>query len=438
MITSLDRCKFILYFKFIFGVIIGFYINPCFSKNIESQYDVIIPDEILVNIQGKSLKKYATFLTKISEDKTGLIHPNFKNSFNIFLTSKNRLNKSLTLKGRARITGDYDDHINIREGISSLMIRLKKSNLGGITKFRLLLPVTRNGNSEIFWSVLMEYLGFPVPYRKIVQVYFNNDKKKIPMIFSERAEKEFLERFGFRETAIIEVDERQEFANRYWRLDPKRCLGDYIENKKACKFNDAPEHLPYKIENENFLKNITSVEIFYRGIISLLEKEEINQFNKFFRNLNMKYAKHGLGRINEKYIYNPIFHNKIPIYVDGMVKIPECNKKVKINKLPIYFQKSFKILEKVYELRSLGKTFTNDMKCVVLEVLNMQQKIELKLKKIDNQLNYNLINTKSTSFFKPILKRHNISAPIIHLSNNFKTAMYCDTIYEIKGKIVVY
>ena len=67
-----------------------------------------------------------------------------------FLTSKNRLNKSLTLKGRARITGDYDDHINIREGISSLMIRLKKNNLGGITKFRLLLPVTRNGNSEIF------------------------------------------------------------------------------------------------------------------------------------------------------------------------------------------------------------------------------------------------------------------------------------------------
>jgi len=130
MITSLDRCKFILYFKFIFGVMICSYINPCFSKTIESQYDVIIPDEILVNIQGKSLKKYATFLTKISEDKTGLIHPNFKNSFNIFLTSKNRLNKSFTLKGRARITGDYDDHINIREGISSLMIRLKKSNLG--------------------------------------------------------------------------------------------------------------------------------------------------------------------------------------------------------------------------------------------------------------------------------------------------------------------
>ena len=434
MNTSLNRYKFMMYFKFIFAVIIGFIINPCFSKNIEAQYDVIIPDELLINIQGKSLKKYATFLTKISEDKTGLIHPNYKNSFNIFLTSKNRLDKSFTLKARARITGDYDDHINIREGISSLMIRLKKSNLGGITKFRLLLPVTRNGNSEIFWSVLMEYLGFPVPYRKIIHVYFNNDKKKIPMIFSERAEKEFLERFGFRETAIIEVDERQEFANRYWRLDPKRCLGDYIENKKACKFNDAPEHLPYKIENESFLKNPTSIEIFYRGIISLLEKEEKNQLNEYFRNLNIKYAKHGLGRINEKYIYNPIFHNKIPIYVDGMVEIPGCSKKIQTNKLPIYFQKSFKILEKVYELRSLGKTLTNDMKCVVVEVLNMQKKIEFKLKKINNQLNYNLINTKSTSFFKPILNRHNISTPIIHLSNNFKTAIYCDSIYKIKGK----
>ena len=98
MNTSLNRYKFMMYFKFIFAVIIGFIINPCFSKNIEAQYDVIIPDELLINIQGKSLKKYATFLTKISEDKTGLIHPNYKNSFNIYLTSKNRLDKSFTLK----------------------------------------------------------------------------------------------------------------------------------------------------------------------------------------------------------------------------------------------------------------------------------------------------------------------------------------------------
>ena len=84
MITSLYRCKFMIVFQIYICSNNWFYINPCFSKNIEAQYDVIIPDEILINIQGKSLKKYATFLTKISEDKTGLIHPNYKNSFNIF------------------------------------------------------------------------------------------------------------------------------------------------------------------------------------------------------------------------------------------------------------------------------------------------------------------------------------------------------------------
>ena len=99
----------------------------------------------------------------------------------------------------------------------------------------------------------MEYMGFPVPYRKMVKVYFNNDKKKTLMIFSERAEKEYLERYGFRESPIIEVDERQEFANRYWRSDPKKCLGNFIIKNNICDFDDAPQHLPYKIENESFL-----------------------------------------------------------------------------------------------------------------------------------------------------------------------------------------
>ena len=66
----------------------------------------------------------------------------------------------------------------------------------------------------------------------------------------------------------------------------------------VCNNNDSPPYLPFKIENQKFLKNTTSIEVFYRGIISLLEMEE-NDLTKYFKSLNNKYAKHGLGRINE-------------------------------------------------------------------------------------------------------------------------------------------
>ena len=51
------------------------------------------------------------------------------------------------------------------------------------------------------------------------------------MIFSERAE-EFLERFGFRETNY-RSGRKTRIRKQILRLDPKRCLGDYIEKKKS-------------------------------------------------------------------------------------------------------------------------------------------------------------------------------------------------------------
>ena len=42
--------------------------------------------------------------------------------------SLKKQNQISRLKAKARITGNYDDHINIREGISSLMIRLSDKN----------------------------------------------------------------------------------------------------------------------------------------------------------------------------------------------------------------------------------------------------------------------------------------------------------------------
>ena len=46
----------------------------------------------------------------------------------------------------------------------------------------------------------------------------------------------------------------------------------------------------------------------------------------------------------------PIFHNKIPIYVDGMVKIPECNKKLRSINYLFIFKKVLKYLKRSMNL----------------------------------------------------------------------------------------
>ena len=60
---------------------------------------------------------------------------------------------------------------------------------------------------KYFWSLLMETLGFPTPYKKIVTV--NLLGTEYSAIFEESIEKEFIERWGFRESPIISIDERQ-------------------------------------------------------------------------------------------------------------------------------------------------------------------------------------------------------------------------------------
>ena len=71
------------------------------------------------------------------------------------------------------------DHISIQEMMSSLSISLNYGNVGGVTRFRLLLPKTRNKENEILWSILMEEMGFPVPYRKFIKVNLMGIKKNI-------------------------------------------------------------------------------------------------------------------------------------------------------------------------------------------------------------------------------------------------------------------
>ena len=80
------------------------------------------------------------------------------------------------------------------------------------------------------WASLMEAMGYPVGYRKLVTVNFNG--VSYDAIFEESTEKEFLERWSFREAPIVEMDERQIWAYGSWDKDEINCLRTL--NVKNC------------------------------------------------------------------------------------------------------------------------------------------------------------------------------------------------------------
>ena len=68
-------------------------------------------------------------------------------------------------EGRVRQSGDWPDHIDIKEGkpFRSLDVSLTTGNIVNAVKFKLLIPETRHNNNEILGSLIIKELGFITP-----------------------------------------------------------------------------------------------------------------------------------------------------------------------------------------------------------------------------------------------------------------------------------
>lgn len=347
--------------------IVIFFILFSFQKHsfsYERVYKYEVPDQI--KIIFNDYKKYLIQIHRASEAKNPYGNPYIKDKFKKNSQIKgsylSKSNKEVLFKGKARITGDWLDHISKKNLLSSLSLSLDYGNIGGITKFRLLLPETRNNENEIFWSVLMEEIGFPVPFRKFIKVDLMGIERIF--IFEERAEKEFLESWGFRETPIIEFDEREIWNNAiYTYSGGSKTKENWLNNNK------------YKIENANFIKNKTSRAISYRSINPDFIKPvfDLNSSSlKLFHLTNDKYASHGLNAHNRKYIYDAIYNDYIPIYFDGNINIDKdvcksnSNFKKRVNK-----QKLEKIKQKFSERTLELYDFSKEMECIANEIIEI-------------------------------------------------------------------
>ncbi len=398
--------KLYLYIFFCFFVINLNNISNSYTK----LFDPKIPDDINVSISWKYLKEYSDNINKISLNPRAPISDKYKKSFKSKIHYKDDNEQLKILPARIRITGDWQDHIDRKKKISSLKINLRKENIGHIVKFRLLLDKSRDFEAEIFWSSLLEVLGYPVLYKKIVNVSINGLPPE-KMLFEEIAVKEFMERFSLREAPILEKDERK-----YWDLMSyayKNCSSymdrSLLNHQRICvknilddiNFEEKVKFLNWKVDNKSFLKNDTSIKIGIKSIVNLNEKNVKKK--KEFHSLNYKLANHGLAEHNLKRIFDPIYNFYIPLYYDGNVTSKSLNGFCKTWSIKEDLNIDVKKISNLFLSRT-GKIINNNFLCVARYYLS------------DNK-NYFSINN--------ILENH--SFKLHHLNNDYQKEIVLKT-----------
>lgn len=340
------KCK--LFIKFVLLNLLFF--NPSFSKNLD------IPKSIDFTLTNSNYNKYIRGSMKAYTDGEIYGERNIKKKYKKWIKSKIIIDKK-TINAELRILGDWKDHL--RPPQTSLKVKVLDSSYYGVTRFNLFLPETREGENEIFWTLMLKYLGFPSLFTRMVNVNLNGEIYKA--LFQEDATKEFLERNDLTETVILK---RNDFEF-------------YLDGDEQTIYNNL-FYSSFLIDNNNFLKNETARFIVSEAIAlrsnSNFKKRVINE--EFFVSIHKKYALHGLSVKNRKYIYIPYKKIFLPLYYDGNVKIipgnVDCDKPID-EQILIKFKEEYRFLS--------FKNLTKSQECVLRDIFYQSKG---KIEKLNN------------------------------------------------------
>lgn len=300
-----------------------------------------IPTAINLEMEDQIYKEFNQTIQNIKNSEIWNIQKIHKKNFSIkiFHKKEHSLERCDAI---ARINGDWKDHIRFEDGIASLNIRLKNCNLGGISRFKLFLPETRNGNIEIFWVMFLQEYGFPTLYTQKIDVNLNG--KSYQALLQEIPSTAFLERHGIREAPIIEYDEQQIWNGReHWFYNAFiKKITRRPDSSSPFKFwldDDSFEYEAYGdfgfLDNKEFARSKLTSSITMRALSQYISQRNVLN-NNFFHLINTIWAPHGLGS-NKKYIYLPMINSFVPLYYDGMVNIRPDQKNVPVtSRYPAY------------------------------------------------------------------------------------------------------
>ena len=230
-----------------------------------------------------------------------------------------------TFPAKIRINGDNKDHLNAQPPIASLDVELLNGNINSTTKFKLFIPHTRNGDNEVFSTVLLKELGFLAPKTYYIDAIFNGKKTKF--LFQEKITKEFIESNNLREAPILEGDER--FFN---SIDPshhKLILARVVNKNWINKGSTSLKISKLALEklNKAFLESLSGQYITKNRDVKFMcvnttpNKSVIEKDMELSAILAAIGALHSFVPANRKLYYDPMYKYFRIIYYDGDANI---------------------------------------------------------------------------------------------------------------------
>ena len=155
-----NMCKLLVCLKLVFFCCFLTYKNEAYANLDYLKFDIKkseIPNNLRINILKAEQRDFLLSYHKRNAQmkKTGLFKPDLnKEKFKIEVIVDNEDSSFKLLKGQMRFHGDYRDHYLYKEGLSSMHVELEEGNLGGVTRFKIFLPGSRQYMNEIFATKL--------------------------------------------------------------------------------------------------------------------------------------------------------------------------------------------------------------------------------------------------------------------------------------------
>lgn len=259
----------------------------------------------------------------LSFGSEGVIDEQYKDKYDSQIVINYKNNVQCSFLAEIRISGDFKDHLDKKDLMASMDVKLLEGNISEITKFKLFLPETRKSDNEIVTTTILEQLGFLSPRTAYVNVRMLNSNSKYQekkFIFQEKFSKEMVEYYNFREGPLLEanesffwdsvINEKVDFQNEFPLIIAKD-LNKYwsrSNNISALITIEALEKFNKAIFNS--YDSFIHVNYSYMGDNKLL-------FYNFDAALVALLADHAMMTHQLKFFYNKIEDQFYPIYYDG-------------------------------------------------------------------------------------------------------------------------
>lgn len=210
-----------------------------------------------------------------------------------------------TLKGRARLKGDKQDHLNPEH--PSLRIKLSAvDRLFGQRTFSLQHPSTRNYQAEPLYFGQARDLGVLTPRYRFVEVRVH-DRAPIVMAMEEHFSKELLESQQRRESVIVRFDETL-----LWASDL---------NHDQLYFHAEPFRANYTARIPNLAHErdlaVGLLRSFVEGKMPASQVFDVKTLTTFLAVTELWDAGHALLWNNLRFYYNPLLGKLEPVAYDG-------------------------------------------------------------------------------------------------------------------------